>query len=308
MDQIAWIDDSISAWKKIQIESLKIRPGPLPWLILFDEQCVVHINPDKGYRKGRNRAKRVKIAGEKVSQLIVGHEGIIPLPENGEVPAQLLSFAAPYAKGTRSFLVSALPQIWKAAPHMKEEKHVEVLARSVFVHEMTHTLHRPFYGRLDLLEKQLGPDEQIDDDIVQKKFGETEAFSNSIEAEKQLLYSAAAAPDRDSQLKFARLAFTKITERRKRHFAGDAALFAELEDVFLAMEGAANWAAYRAALDQGLRDAEALALIRRGGKYWSQDLGLAIYLTVDKLLPGWQKRAFAKRPATALELLSDAVK
>ena len=104
------------------------------------------------------------------------------------------------------------------------------------------------------------------------------------------------------------MALEAIDQRRHRFFAGETAEFAEIEDVFLTMEGVANWAAFKAALDQGLPRPEALKLIRRGGKYWSQDIGLALFLVIDDMLPSWQKRAFAPRNATAYELLRDAVK
>src|SRR5690606_27737280 len=95
-DQTRWIEASLNEWQKVRRDSLKLEPEPTPWLILFDERCVVHINPEKGLLKGAEKARGVKIAGERVRQLIVPHDGMIPLPENGEVPDQLLSFAAPY--------------------------------------------------------------------------------------------------------------------------------------------------------------------------------------------------------------------
>ncbi len=39
------------------------------------------------------------------------------------------------------------------------------------------------------------------------------------------------------------------------------------------------------------------------GRYWSQEEGLAIFLTIDRLVPHWQKRLFTRSPATAHDLL-----
>jgi len=73
------------------------------------------------------------------------------------------------------------------------------------------------------------------------------------------------------------------------------------------MEGVAEWAGYsRLIHPQGLGIAPEVALpgMRRGGRQWSQDEGLAIFLVVDRLVPDWQARAFAAEPATAMELLA----
>ena len=55
-----------------------------------------------------------------------------------------------------------------------------------------------------------------------------------------------------------------------------------------------------------LSKALALREVRRGGKYWTQDEGLALFLTIDRLLPGWQRQAFARRPQLAEALLAQA--
>jgi len=44
--------------------------------------------------------------------------------------------------------------------------------------------------------------------------------------------------------------------------------------------------------------------MRRGGRQWSQDQGMVIFLLIDRLLPNWQDRAFAAEPATAMEFLA----
>ena len=99
--------------------------------------------------------------------------------------------------------------------------------------------------------------------------------------------------------------------RRARWFTGADAMYADLDDIFLTMEGIAQWAGYAWLVDPkggGLSPAAALPGMRRGGRQWSQDEGLAILLVVDRLSPGWPTRAFAPEPAMALGLLSAAVR
>ena len=310
-DERVWVGNAIAAWTKVRKESLGLPSAKLPWLLLFNETCVVNIEPDPKFLHHDPllvRPKRSRFGRATVRAWIAPHGGKISLPDGGEVPAGLLSFAAPYDSGKASFLISALPAVWRKAPHLQSEPNVDVLAASVFVHEMTHTLHSGFYDQLSEIEKRKKTPDEIDDDIIQKRFEKVEEFRAMIETERKLLHEAASQPGRAEKRRLAAMALKAIDQRRHRFFADETAEFAEIEDVFLTMEGVANWAAFKAALDQGLTRPEALKLIRRGGKYWSQDIGLALFLVIDDLLPNWQKRAFAAQNATAYELLKDAVK
>ncbi|HEX6279013.1 MAG TPA: hypothetical protein VFZ49_03260 [Pyrinomonadaceae bacterium] len=293
-EHIGWLEASLNDWHRVKRQALKLRDSPRPLMILFDEKCSVSLEPGKSLRAMRAEP----------------HKGIVALPGSRSVPAQLITFAATYEVhgGKLPFFVFSLPSVWKAAPHLANEPNVDTLIGSVFIHEMTHTLHGSFHSWLDEHEKLLASDEQLDDDIIQKRFEKNDAFRDSVKSETDFLYLAAIAPSKADSRSQARRALTMIEKRRKTSLAGrQNAVYAELEDVFLTMEGVANWAAYKAALNKGFDRQKALDLIRRGGKYWSQDQGLAIFLVIDRLLPGWQKRAFAPKAATALELLADAV-
>jgi hypothetical protein len=71
------------------------------------------------------------------------------------------------------------------------------------------------------------------------------------------------------------------------------------------MEGVANWAGFRAAMHAGLSRDEAITLMQGSRKWFSQDEGLALFLAIDALTPGWQKRVFSEKPVPAFELLVD---
>lgn len=92
---------------------------------------------------------------------------------------------------------------------------------------------------------------------------------------------------------------------------GDDEKLAELEDIFLTMEGVAQWAAFKWLIHPaggGFAFETALPHFRRGGRQWSQDEGLALYLVIDRLVPGWTRRSFADPPVTALRLLAEAAR
>lgn len=74
------------------------------------------------------------------------------------------------------------------------------------------------------------------------------------------------------------------------------------------MEGVANWAAYRAAIVDGMTPDNALRLIRRSGKYWSQEEGIVLFLIIDSLLPNWQKITFSNERVSIVDLLERATR
>lgn len=304
-----WIVKTVDVWEKVRKDSLYISSHKLPRLILFNESCVWNINANSAEFATNSAAKDKIVLNKKSYDLFASkHEGKIALPENGEIPAQLLTFAATYGNGEKAFLVSAMPSIWRNAPHLREEKNLEILIASVFVHEMTHTFHRKYHAKLDVIEKKLKDVEDFDDDIIQNSFGKNEEFKNAYEKEHELLFQAVGEKDLTKKRELAKAVFEKIKERRKQFFTGENAIYEEIEEIFLTMEGAANWAAYKSAINQGLNETDALKLIRRGGKYWSQDEGIGLFLLIDALFPKWQKKAFGKSQMSVTNLLGEAVK
>ena len=145
------------------------------------------------------------------------------------------------------------------------------------------------------------------------KFSEADAaFKAGIEAERDLLFRAAtAATDAEAKAR-AREAQARIAARRAKWFTGRDAMFADAEDTFLSLEGSGQWIAYawlaKHPLGAEIAPDEALKRFRRGGRKWSQDEGLALFLVIDRLVPGWQARLFADEPTTALQLLAEATK
>ena len=77
------------------------------------------------------------------------------------------------------------------------------------------------------------------------------------------------------------------------------------------MEGMAQWAAYVWLIDPGggrMEPREALGFIRRDGRAWSQDEGLAVFLLLDRLSPTWPAKLLAPESGGLLDLLRAAVR
>lgn len=310
-ESTAWMRTAFETWSKIRKDDWGLKDTGMPWLIFFDRTCVFQVNPEAAFLQktagAANGIEKKWIGAERFDVLAAPHSGKIALPESGEIPAALLSFAAPYGKSDRSFLIFALPPFWHDAPHLKGEKNIDVLILSVFAHEMTHTNHRNFFSRLDAIEKKYPHIKDLDDDVIQNTFGENEEFRKAFGRERDLLVQVIEAKDLRSRRSAAKEAYDAIIARRNKFFTGDKAGYAEIEDIFLTMEGAANWAGVQAAVKSGMSETDAVGLIRRG-KRWSQDEGLELFLAVDLLLPNWQKRTFRDPNASVVKMLGEAVK
>lgn len=286
-----WATDAMQAWAIARDDLLKVGETDTPArLILFDAACTFTVDADPW------RA--------------ASHGGEIETPDGGKLPAKVASFAGAFGDG-QPFLVMALPSVWEAQG-VQSDLGLSNMLTGVFLHEMTHTRQMTgLYPRIGAFEKAYGSGD-FDDDIVQTRFEANAAFKADIDAERDLLFRAATA-ETDAEAKaLAREAGARIAARRARWFTGKDAMFADAEDTFLSLEGSGQWVAYawlaKHPLGAEIDPAEALKGFRRGGRKWSQDEGLALFLVIDRLVPGWQARVFADEPATALQLLAEATR
>ncbi len=235
------------------------------------------------------------------------HDGQVTLPDGKTIPAALVTFAATYGVDERPFMVMALPGIWRREPRHQSDPNLDLLIRSVFVHEMTHTRQAQSTGLwLKSLEERQQLPEDLTDDIVQQRFADRPGFTESYERERDLLFAAAEAAGPGERRALAKQAVEAMRLRRARYFAGPDAIYADLEDLFLNMEGVANWTAFRLAGDELGSRTEAVSFIRRGGRFWSQDEGLALFLALDALMPAWQSQLFGAAPVSVIDLLEKA--
>ena len=146
--------------------------------------------------------------------------------------------------------------------------------------------------------------------MIQERFGERQGFRERFDAERELLFRAAAAPSDSASRSLARQASGLIDARRKEFFAGADALYADAEDLFLTMEGLAQWFGYRWLIDPrggAMSAADALPFMRRGGRRWSQDEGLALLLVLERLSPSAAAAMLDDPPVTVFQALRAAL-
>ena len=288
-DTSSWIAEAFAGWDRVRRDALGLGDASPPWVVFFDATCTFQVRPGEASVDG------------------APHAGQVGLPDGKTIPATLTTFAATYGADERPFMVMALPEIWRREPRHQSDPNLDLLIRSVFVHEMTHTRQAQSTGLwLKSLEERQQLPEDLSDDIVQQRFADRPGFTESYERERDLLFAAAEAVDRGERRALAKQAVDAMRARRARYFNGADAIYADLEDLFLNMEGVANWAAFRLAGEELGSRAEAVSFIRRGGRFWSQDEGLALFLALDALTPSWQPQLFGATPVPIIDLLGKA--
>ena len=292
-----WIATALAGWQREASRALHAPAIRFPTLVLFDTLCSYTLLPGIPAGGGVSFTG----AGHSFMGVSAPHEGTIRLPNGESLPASLVSFASRMPNGDMFFVMS-LPSIWRAKGRS------DTLATAVFMHEFTHTQNPALGARIDALIRR-GLPEEIDDDVIQKRFDSLPEFRRAYEQERDLLYESARAPTRDLALRAARRALAAMDARRARFFRGANALYADAEDVFLSMEGIGQWAAYLWLTDpQGgaMSADDAMPVIRRGGR-WSQDEGLALLLVLSRLAPDAPRAMFGANARTALPLLRSAL-
>lgn len=308
-----WIQGALDGWERVSIEVLELDSVPRPWMVFFDRSCAWHLWPDTSRLPGAEPSGAdLSLAGSPVPNRVRPHADALWLPNGSSIPVREMAAAFPYASGsgrTEAGFVLALPEVWREKRPAAEHPHLEAEIMGVASHELVHTLQLPHVvGRVEELESRYEVPDDLGDDVVEERFGGTPAFREAYEAETDLFYRAVSEQDESRARELAARALERVRAREARFFTGDDAVYRELDPLFLNMEGTAVWAAYRLSrtdpeYDIGIDDP---AEDRRRNS-WSQDRGLALFLLVDRWVPGWRERVLGPELASPYALLEKAL-
>jgi predicted DNA-binding WGR domain protein len=291
----SWIEKALGNWPVAERRELLLQPSPLPTIVTISAACEFVATP-------REEGTLVWNG--------MHHTGNITLPDGKAVPFGVLSFAAPAeGKSSTGYFVMSLPSVWRAQG-IQSGLGLERLMDGVVLHEMTHA--RQFYfvnPKMEELTRQYGLSDDVGDDSIQEFYKDNQAYVADYEKEREALYAAALARTDSEARTSARQALAMMRARRGKWFVGDAEKWKPIDDIFLTMEGLGQWTAYAWFTDKAglhLDPEKVLPEVRRKRNRWTQDEGLALFLVVDRFVPGWQKYAFAAKPELAESLLARA--
>jgi len=250
------------------------------------------------------------VAGEPVPVRGLPHGRKVRLPNGSEIPAEIMAAAYPLGDGrTASFFALASLSLWRSDPHASKDPELDERILSVALHEIVHTRQFPnAVRRIDALRRQYELPDRLNDDTIEERFKSAPGYREAFEAERDLFYEAVHVTDAARRRELIAQGLAKARERRARFFTGPDAGFATVEDIFLNMEGAAEWARFRfhqKARKPGLDDdVTIIAFLRGKQNTWSQDEGLALILLLDQERPGWQEHVVSAEHASLFELLA----
>jgi hypothetical protein len=292
-----WIEGALADWRFAEVHELKLEPTRLPVVVLFDDHC---------------QYKSATAATGDISWTGSFYQSTVLLPNGIRIPNGVVSFAAPVdGSSAAGFFVMSLPSVWRSH-NIQSGLGLERLMDVVLLHEMSHA--RQFYfanPMMDGLSARYHLGDEIGDDSIHDTFSNDTRFVKAYESERDLLFKAAAASTDREAKKYARQALQMMRHRRRMWFSGSHVYWNTVDDLFLTMEGIGQWTAYAWLTDPNGPNLEpqfALSEVRRKGNHWTQDEGLALMLVIDRLVPEWQRLAFAPKPQLADALLETAIR
>ena len=305
-----WAGRWLDAWTLASTDVLDLTDAPAPDIVFFDDICVYTTVALTA--SGAPVVPGPDLGGERLAWRAAPHGGTLTLPDSSEMPVALSTFASVVSGDP--YIVMAAPTFWAQAGVDSEELGRDRLVTAVFVHEVSHTRHAGAYGAriqsvMDSLDAVgLIPDPfQFSDNVARDFFGDDPAYVEAQASERDLLYRAAEA-ETDAEVRaLAAEALAMMRRRRADFLAAEPTVF-ELDDIFLAMEGAGQaagvgWLAHPEG--GGLDRATAVAGMDRGG--WPERHGLALFLVLDRLLPEWPRLVYGDGAPGAEALLARAV-
>ncbi|PZO53446.1 MAG: hypothetical protein DCF16_06925 [Alphaproteobacteria bacterium] len=294
----AWIDRSVAAWRFATREIGGFEPPVDMQSVFFDADCV-WVSSDA---LGGASAPTWRVSA---------HAGVVTLPDGEEMPAGVTSFTTDDGRGARYF-VMPMPSVWAAGGVSNATLGLETMMTGVLLHEGAHVVQIPTYGaRIDRLSEANNLPDDFNDDSMQRRFEADDVFAASIERETELLFAAAVAPDDGEARRLAFEARELMRARAARSFVGEAAYWAEAEDVWLTFEGSAQWLGYQwvtSPRDGAAPHFDAMPGFDQRSRWWSQKQGLALFMALSRLDDGaWRTTVFGDGSKTGLELIDEAI-
>lgn len=296
----AWLDASVAGWIATRDLILEATTPTAQEAIIFDTGC--KLQSETAMLIGQSEWQSTSIAGDVIQ---IGDQPI---------PIGVVSATVGHETGTR--FVMSTPSVWADGGVASNEIALENLMSAVFMHEATHVFQMDTFGSdIGNLQLEQGlTDEQFNDDAIQARFADQSDFAASVEQETALLFAAAEAENGAEAVRLARAARDLMRARAARYFVGDQAYQERAEDLWLTMEGSAQWAGLRwlqLPTEQGggglSKSAAMLGFGRRGGS-WTQSLGLAMTLAVDRLAaPSWKEHIFGDGNRTLIQILDESI-
>jgi hypothetical protein len=310
-DDQRWVQDTLDGWEQIGPTFLTPRTGSAPWTIVFDDTCVWYIAAPIGAATPGIAIDGPLSFGSNVLPIrAVHHHGEIALPNGQTIPARGVAMSSWSGAGTAPFVAMALPGLWgdavgregTASKELLQTRMIAELAKSDWLEQAA--------GRLDDLSTRYGLPRSLGEDTIRASVQSLSGFREALDAERDVLFQAVGARDAAVRRELIARGMALVRERRAAYLSGDGSPGAAIEDIYLALEGRGQWAAYQfvQARAPSATDRDVLTFVRDKRDVWLREEGLALFLLLDGLVPRWQARVFGRAPETPFTLLEEALR
>jgi hypothetical protein len=302
------------SWRDTEDRVIGSSTGTLPWVVLFDTACTWHVAPADTALDVPPVDLDLVFRGAPVDVRAAPHDGMVRLPGGDSLPLEPVAFTTLADSGRTAVAVFALPDVWArhagfAAAGARAE--IPTFWRGVMAHELVHTRQLVSVARrIEQLRGRFHLAGDLDDDVIQTRFGEDPEFRAAMLQEIQQWHRAAAEPGRSAQRELAREALSMAHDRRARFFRDSNTVYRDLEELFLSLEGAAGWAAWLHMNGDRLRTDDVTQILSEydpTNSPWVQAYGLLVYAVLDRFVPNWPRWNFGRVPASPFELLQNAL-
>lgn len=295
-----------SAWELISKDRYHIRKARPVEFVFFDEKYV-YSTSNTTITNGIP-IKGCNLLNLKLNWKKALHNGTLTMPDKATIPIGLMSFAAEIPQeANKSFFAMPLPSFWMKSGVDSKELGLENLITGVFIHEFSHSQQMQNFGKqITLYEKDKIFGDDFNDDIVQNIFQNNTSYVKIYNQEVSLLYSAIKNNSLDKP--FLNKAFELMKRRQKEYFKGEYKELTAIDNFFLTMEGLGQYSMYLWLIHPkggNIKKEIAIQGVRRGGNWWSQDEGLALFLVLDNVSKSkkWAKRMFGNETISATTLI-----
>lgn len=302
-----------AAWELVSQEIFGLRQTQPVEFVFFDEEFVYSTStitiPDGQTMRGP------ALQAKQLTWKKAVHGGKIILPDEQTVPVGIMSFAAPLENSRApSFFVMPLPSFWKSKGVDSKELGLDNMLTGVFLHEFSHSQQMQNFGKkISAYEERYTFDTDFSDDIIQHYFEKDSVYTSLFRKEVALFYEATAAKDQRKFQSMLKKALDMYAARQQKYFVEDKTHFSEIDDFFLTMEGIGQYTMYAWLIHPeggNLSKETVLKGVRRGGRFWSQEEGLALFLVLERLdTPAvWAPDLFGSETKTIPNKITDAMK
>ena len=299
-----------SAWELVGKEIYKIDIIKPVDFIFFDDKYVYstsNITIKNGSKVNGCNLINLKLKWKKAL-----HNNLITFPDKSVVPISLMSFASEIpGNNNKSFFVMPLTSFWKKSGVTSKELGTENLVTGVFIHEFSHSQQMQNFGKkITELEKENNFGIEFNDDIVQNIFEKDTIYLKNYNKEIDFFYGSIKNDLLDKKYVNEGLALMK--QRQENYFKGEYKNLNQIDNFFLTMEGLGQYSMYLWLINPkggNINKEIAIQGVRRGGKWWSQDEGFALFLILEKLSEpkNWAKNMFGKKTENIIELIENLV-